>query len=65
MGDKFGGDEFELSVAHGFHGGFIRSEGVLEGHLIIREAEVFAAFGGGVHFLGQLDQLLQDLNRRS
>ena len=37
--------------------------GLVEGDFVIGQAEVFAALGGGVHFLGQLDEFLDHLLR--
>ena len=56
LSDEFGGDDFEFVVAHGLYGGFIGGEGVVEGDFVVGQAEVCAAFGGGVHFLGQFDE---------
>ena len=63
LGDQFGGDDFELVVAHRLHGAFVGGEGIVKGDLVVGQAEVFAAFGGGVHFLGQLDQFLDHFLR--
>ena len=64
LGDEFGGDEFQFVVAHRGHGGIIRGESVVEGLLVIRQAHLFAGFGGGVEVLGEFDQLFDDLHRR-
>ncbi len=63
LGDEFGGDDLELVVAYGFHGGFVGGERIVKGDLVVGQAEVFAALGGGVEFLGEADEFLDHLHR--
>ena len=53
--DEFGSDDFEFVVAHDFFGAVVGGEGVVEGDFFVVEAEVFAAFGGGVEVFGEFD----------
>ena len=63
LGDQLGGDDLELRVTHGLHGAVVGGEGVVEGDLVIGQAHVLAALGGGVEVLGEFDQFLDDLHR--
>ena len=45
LGDKFGGDHFELVVAHRLHGAVVGGERVVEGDFVVVQAEIDAALG--------------------
>jgi hypothetical protein len=53
LGDQLGGDQLELGVAHRLDGGVVGGEGVVEGDLVVGQAELFAALAGGVHLFGE------------
>ena len=52
-----------LSSPHGLHGTVVGGQGVVEGDLIVVQAEGFTALGGSIEFLGQFDQLFDHLGR--
>ena len=45
LGDKFGGDDFELVVAHRFDGAVVGGERIVEGDFVVVQAEIDAALG--------------------
>lgn len=49
--DQLGRDYLQLLVPHRRDGRSIRGESVVERNFVIGQAQFFAAFGGGVHFL--------------
>ena len=55
--DELRGDDLQLLIPHRYHGGFVGGERVVEGDLIVGQAENFATLGCSVQLLGELDEL--------
>jgi hypothetical protein len=59
LGD-LAGDDAELGITEDINRAVVGGEGVVEGDLVFGEAERFAALAGLVHFLGQIDQRIDN-----
>ena len=51
----------KIGVAHDLHRTLVGGEGVVERYLVVGQTKLLTALAGGLHLLGQLDKLLDDL----